>query len=111
MTEGRTVPLSPEVVLSAWEHIDESGIAPDGLLFVGERGGRLASSTHGRVWAMARARAFTPEVAATPLAKRPYDPAPRVRVELAQRGRGAAARGHVGRAQPRGPDAGLREVH
>ncbi len=73
VTEGRTVPLSPEVVLSAWEHIDEFGIGPDGLLFVGERGGRLASSTYCRVWAMARTRAFTPEVAATPLAKRPYD--------------------------------------
>ncbi|MFD1046439.1 integrase, partial [Kibdelosporangium lantanae] len=31
------------------------------------------SSTYGRVWAQARTAVFTPEVAASSLAKRPYD--------------------------------------
>jgi len=33
----------------------------------------LPSSVYGRVWAKAREAAFTPAVAASPLAKRPYD--------------------------------------
>lgn len=36
-------------------------------------GGRIGSSVYGRTWAKAREDAFTAEVAASPLAKRPYD--------------------------------------
>ncbi len=71
--EGRTVPLSPELALLFYEHFDTFGTPPDGLLFVAERGGRIGSSTYGRVWALAREAAFTPDVVASPLAKRPYD--------------------------------------
>ncbi|GAA2663568.1 MULTISPECIES: integrase [Actinosynnema] len=71
--EGRTVPLTPELALLIYDHLDEFRPSPDGLLFEAERGGRIGSSTYCRTWALARAAVFTPEVAASPLAKRPYD--------------------------------------
>lgn len=71
--EERTAPCPPELALLLHDHIDRYGIGPDGLLFVAERGGRVNSSTYSRVWALAREKAFTPEVVASPLAKRPYD--------------------------------------
>jgi integrase len=54
--------------------IQEFGVQPDGRLFVGERnGGELPTMTIGRVWRRARQTAFTPEVAASPRARTPYD--------------------------------------
>jgi len=54
--------------------IEEFGVQPDGRLFVGERNGsELPTMTIGRVWQRARQAAFTAEVAASPLAKTPYD--------------------------------------
>lgn len=70
---GRPVPMCPELALYLYEHIERFGIGPRGLLFVAERGGRVGSSTYGRIWDLARKIAFTAEVAAGPLAKRPYD--------------------------------------
>ncbi len=71
---GRTVPCSPELTAILHQHLDTYGTAADGRLFWGTRGGgRLPSSVYGRVWAKAREAAFTPEVVASPLAKRPYD--------------------------------------
>jgi integrase len=71
---GRTVPCSPELTAILHRHLAKHGTAPDGRLFWGTRGGgRLPSSVYGRVWAKAREAAFTPEVVASPLAKRPYD--------------------------------------
>ncbi|WP_156893662.1 tyrosine-type recombinase/integrase [Actinokineospora enzanensis] len=71
--EFRRAPMAPELALILYEHVDEFGILLDGLLFVAERGGRIGSSTYCRVWSQAREVAFTPEVAASALAKRPYD--------------------------------------
>lgn len=71
--ETRRVPCPPELTALLHEHIDRYGVASDGRLFIGERGGELPSITYSRVWQRARAAAFTPEVAASPLAKRPYD--------------------------------------
>lgn len=65
--------MCPELALYLYEHIEMFGIGPRGLLFVAERGGRIGSSTYGRIWDLARKIAFTMEVAAGPLAKRPYD--------------------------------------
>jgi integrase len=71
---GRTVPCSPELTAILHRHMAAYGTASDGRLFWGTRGGgRLPSSVYGRVWAKAREAAFTPEVVASPLAKRPYD--------------------------------------
>jgi integrase len=73
-TEGRTAPCPPALTLLLHAHIAKFGTGPDGRLFRGVRdGGRVPSSTYGRVWALARAAAFTEEVAASPLTKRPYD--------------------------------------
>jgi integrase len=71
---GRTVPCSPELTAILHRHLDVHGTASDGRLFRGARnGGRLSSTVYGRVWAKARAAAFTPAVVSSPLAKRPYD--------------------------------------
>jgi integrase len=71
---GRTVPCWPELTAILHDHIDTHGTALDGRLFRGQRdGGRVSSSVYGRVWARARAATFTPDVVASPLAKRPYD--------------------------------------
>jgi hypothetical protein len=55
------------------QHLREYGTAPDGRLFGGARGGMLSESVYGRVWHVARDIAFGPELAATTLARRPYD--------------------------------------
>jgi hypothetical protein len=46
---------------------------PDGRLSPGTRGGMLSESVYGRAWHAARHAALSPELAATPLARRPYD--------------------------------------
>lgn len=72
--ESRLVPCCPELTAILREHLRVIGTAADGRLFWGERSqGRLGSSVYGRVWATARRAVFTPEVFASPLAKRPYD--------------------------------------
>ena len=55
------------------QHLREYGTAPDGRLFRGARGGILSESTYGRIWHAARQIALGPELAATPLARRPYE--------------------------------------
>jgi integrase len=72
--EGRTVPCPSELTALLHEHLARFGTPPDGRLFQGARnGGRIGSTVYGRAWAAARAAVFTPEVLASPLAKRPYD--------------------------------------
>jgi len=71
--DGRTVPCPPELTELLHAHLDAFGTAGEGWLFRGERGGELPIITIGRAWRAARARAFTAEVAAGPLARRPYD--------------------------------------
>lgn len=72
--EGRSVPCPPELTALLHDHLAKYGTAPDGRLFYGLRnGGRIGSTVYGRAWAAARATVFTPEVQASPLAKRPYD--------------------------------------
>lgn len=71
--EVRVVPISPELAAILRAHLDEFGTAPDGRLFQGERGEEVPVITYFRVWHKARAVVFTPEVAAGPLAKVPYD--------------------------------------
>jgi len=71
--EVRIVPSPPELTVLLHEHLDQHGTTPDGRLFRGARGGPLSESLYGRVWAIARGTAMTPEEAASPLARRPYD--------------------------------------
>jgi integrase len=72
--EVRVVPCPPPLTALLHAHVQEFGVQPDGRLFVGERnGGELPTMTIGRMWRRARQAAFTVEVAASPLAKTPYD--------------------------------------
>jgi integrase len=72
--EVRMVPCPPELTALLHAHVQEFGVQPDGRLFVGERNvGELPTMTIGRVWRRARQAVFTAEVAASPLAKTPYD--------------------------------------
>jgi integrase len=73
--EGRAVPLCPELVAILWRHIDEYATAPDGRILQGQRGvsPMVSKSTYAKVWREARVTAFGSKLAATPLARRPYD--------------------------------------
>jgi integrase len=56
------------------EHLARYGTAPDGKLFVGSRRpDYLPTSTVTLAWQLARKRALSPEAAASPLARTPYD--------------------------------------
>ncbi len=66
----RIVPVPPALASMLSRHLRQFGTAPDGRLF---RGGILSESVYGRVWHAARQAALGPELAATPLARRPYD--------------------------------------
>lgn len=73
--EGRPVPLCPELVAILRRHVAEYGTAPDGRILQGQRGvsPMVSKSTYAKVWREARAAAFGAKLAATPLARRPYD--------------------------------------
>jgi integrase len=71
--EVRPVPCHPALTGYLHRHIAEFGTSADGRLFRGERGGDLSESVYGRAWQGARLLAFTPAVANSPLARRPYD--------------------------------------
>jgi integrase len=72
--ESRTAPCPPELTALIHAHVAEFGTAPDGRLFVGERNhAELPKPTYMRTWKQVREEIFTPEVAASLLAKRPYD--------------------------------------
>lgn len=67
------MPCTPELTELIHAHIREFGLAPDGRLFRGARGGDLSDSVYERAWTAARKRALTAAEAASPLARRPYD--------------------------------------
>jgi integrase len=69
----RVVPIPPVLVRMLRRHLSDHGTAPDGRLFRGTRGGMLSESVYGRTWHAARQAALGPELAATALARRPYD--------------------------------------
>ncbi len=69
----RVVPIPSALVALLRRHLDDHGTAPDGRLFRGARGGMLSESVYGRAWQAARIAALGPDLAATGLARRPYD--------------------------------------
>jgi len=72
--ETRLAPSPPELTALLHAHLAEFGTRPDGRLFRGERTATdLPARTVTRMWQRARRAAFTPEVAASQLAARPYD--------------------------------------
>jgi integrase len=72
--EVRTVPCPPELTAMLHAHIDEFGTGTDGRIFTGERNSEeLPKLTIVRSWQRARCAVFAEEVAATSLARTPYD--------------------------------------
>jgi integrase len=72
--ETRSAPCPPELTALIHAHIAAYGLAPNGRLFRGERNNEeLPKGTINKVWRLARAAVFIPEVLATPLAETPYD--------------------------------------
>jgi len=71
--EVRIVPCAPPLTALIHQHLSAFGTTNDGRLFRGTRGGDLSDSTYGRIWQEARRHALSPEEAASPLARRPYD--------------------------------------
>ncbi len=69
----RNVPIPPVLVSMLRRRLRDCGTAPDGRLFQGTRGGPLSESVYGRTWHAARVIALGPQLAATGLARRPYD--------------------------------------
>jgi integrase len=69
----RVVPVPSALAGLLRQHLREYGTAPDGRLFRVARCGMLSESVYGRVWHAARRAALGPDLAATPLARRPYD--------------------------------------
>jgi len=69
----RTVPIPPVLAALLCTHLRTYGTTPDGRLFRGSRGGMLSESVYGRTWHTARGHALGPHLAATALARRPYD--------------------------------------
>ena len=69
----RMVPAPPVLAAMLRTHFIAYGTAPDGRLFRGTCGGPLSESVYGRVWHVARTLALGPELAASALARRPYD--------------------------------------
>jgi hypothetical protein len=69
----RIVPIPAVLAGMLRQHLHAFGTAPDGRLFRGTRGGMLSESVYGRAWHAARHAALGPGLAATALARRPYD--------------------------------------
>jgi integrase len=67
--ETRDAQCPPDLTALIHANIGTFGLAPDGRLFRGERNeGELPKGTINRMWRLARAQAFVPEVLASPLA-------------------------------------------
>lgn len=71
--EVRPVPIPPDLVRILRQHIERYGTAADGRLFRTATGGDYCRSAYYRAWETTRGYALPPEVAASPVAGRPYD--------------------------------------
>ncbi len=69
----RKVPVPPVLAALLRQHLRRFGTTPEGRLFYGRRGGMLSESVYGRTCRAARRDALGPALAATVLARRPYD--------------------------------------
>jgi integrase len=69
----RIVPIPAVLVRMLRRHLRQFGTAPDGRLFRGTRSGMLSESVYGRAWHASRQAALGPGLAATALARCPYD--------------------------------------
>jgi integrase len=70
----RVVPIPPQLVAILRAHVERFGTTPDGRLFRGRQFGEpINPSIYTDAWKRARVIGLTPEQAASPLARRPYD--------------------------------------
>jgi integrase len=70
----RVVPIPPRLVVILRTHIERFGTAPDGRLFRGRKFGEPVNpSIYTDAWKRARVIGLSPQQAASPLARRPYD--------------------------------------
>lgn len=70
----RVVPIPPQLVEILRRHIERFGTTADGRLFRGQKLGEPVSpSVYTDAWKRARVIGLSPEQAASPLARRPYD--------------------------------------
>jgi integrase len=68
------VPIPPRLVTILRAHIERFGTTPDGRLFRGQQDGQPVNPTvYTDAWKRARLIGLSPEQAASPLARRPYD--------------------------------------
>jgi integrase len=78
--EGRPVPCPPELTGLILRHLAKFGYGDGGRVFSGEQGGEVSKVTYTRTWRNARTVALTAEAQATPLASRPYDCCPALKM-------------------------------
>jgi integrase len=71
--EVRRVPAPPQLTTILRDHLKNFGPGDDGRLFLGVRGGELATITYVRVWDRVRATVLMPAQYSSRLARRPYD--------------------------------------
>jgi integrase len=69
----RTVPCHPRLAELIASHIKQFGVAPDGRLFTGARGGPLSDSMASLIWRSARKDALSARDFEGGIAMRPYD--------------------------------------
>jgi integrase len=70
----RVVPIPPQLVTILRTHIERFGTGPAGRLFRGQKFGEPVNPTvYTDAWKRARVIGLSPEQAASPLARRPYD--------------------------------------
>jgi len=67
------VPAPPALVAALRAHIAEFGTAPDGRIFVTEKGESIPQPTYDRIWKQAREAALSEAQVKSPLAKKVYD--------------------------------------
>jgi integrase len=119
--ETRVVPAHPELVRALRDHLHTYGSGVGGRLFVTRtgRGGHpiaapyqnpVSMSTVYRVWSSVREKALSGDLAASPLAGRPYDLRHTCVSTWLHAGVDSPGR-CLGRAQCRRVDAGLRLLH
>jgi len=69
----RQVPIPPQLVTLLRRHLATYGTGPDGALFRSPRGGVLREGRYTATWKAACRAALGPDLAATGIARRPYD--------------------------------------
>lgn len=70
--DTRSVPIHPELVALLRAHLNRFGTGPERRVFIGPRGGLMTDRAYLKVFHEARAKAFAPEEAASPLMDVPY---------------------------------------